>query len=83
MFMRSDLDLHSLQNFLGRVWQPKGLHSILFQSSPCPTYLQYKSFGNTVGKGETAHNEQSLLFHSVFYEIREISPIFITFKIVV
>ena len=26
------------------------------------TCLQYKSFENTVGKGETAHNEQFLLF---------------------
>ena len=36
--------------------------------SPCPkqtlvfTYLQYKSFENTVGKGEIAHDEQFVLF---------------------
>ena len=28
--------------------------------------LQYKSFENTVGKGEIARNEQFLFSHSVF-----------------
>ena len=30
------------------------------------TCLQYMSFENTVGKGEIAHNEQFLLFSSMF-----------------
>ena len=30
------------------------------------TCLQYKSFENTVGKGEIAHNEQFLLFPQCF-----------------
>ena len=30
------------------------------------TFLVYKSFENTVGKGEIAHNEQILLFPTVF-----------------
>ena len=33
------------------------------------TCLQDKSFENTVGKGETAHNEQFLLFPTVFLPI--------------
>ena len=45
------------------------------------TCLQYKSFENTVGKGEIAHNEQFLLFHSVFYLFGELSAIFIKFEI--
>ena len=31
------------------------------------TCLQYKSFENIVGKGETARNKQFLLFPPVFY----------------
>ena len=45
--------------------------------------LQYKSFENTVGKGEIAHNVQFFLFHSVFQPFGELSAIFIKFKIVV
>ena len=43
------------------------------------TYLQYKSFENTMGKGEIARNEQFLLFslYGVF------SAIFIKFEAVV
>ena len=45
--------------------------------------LQYKSFENTVGKGEIAHNEQFLLFPQCFvYLYIELSAIFIKFKIV-
>ena len=33
------------------------------------TYLQYKSFENTVGKGEIAHKEQFLLFSQCFLPI--------------
>ena len=46
------------------------------------TCLQYKSFENTVGKGEIARKEQFLLFHSVFYPLGELSDIFIKFQIV-
>ena len=45
--------------------------------------LQYKSFENTVGKGEIARNEQFLLFPSVFYPFGELSSISIQFEIVV
>ena len=45
--------------------------------------LQYKSFGNTVGKEEIAHYEQFLLFPQCFQSFRELSVIFIKFKIVV
>ena len=34
--------------------------------------LQYKPLENTVGKREIAHNEQFLLFHSVFYPFGEL-----------
>ena len=33
------------------------------------TYLQYKSFENTGGKGEIAHNEQYLLFPRCFLPV--------------
>ena len=56
----------------------------LANSSPVPkqallfTCLQYKSFENTVGKGEIARNEQFLLFpRSVFYLFGEFTAIFI------
>ena len=39
------------------------------------TCLQYKSFENTMGKGEIACNEQFLLFPSVFYPFGEFSSI--------
>ena len=35
--------------------------------------LQYKSFENTVGKGEIAHNEQFLLFPQCFLPIWRVS----------
>ena len=47
-----------------------------FFSKPFPkqalvfTYLQYKSFENTEGKGEIAHNEQFLLFPQCFLPTR-------------
>ena len=46
-------------------------------------YLQYKSFENTVGKEEIAHNSNFSFSHSVFYLFREIFAIFIKFEIVV
>ena len=45
--------------------------------------LLYKSFENTVGKGEIARNEQFLFSHSVFYPIGELSTISISFENVV
>ena len=38
----------------------------LCQTSPVFTCLQFKSFENSVGKGEIAHNEQFLLFSQCF-----------------
>ena len=35
------------------------------------TCLQYKSFENTVGKGEIARNEQFLLFPQCFLPFKE------------
>ena len=46
----------------------------------CP---QYKSFKNTVAKGEIARNEQFLLFSQCFYLFGQLSAIFIKFEIVV
>ena len=47
------------------------------------TFLWYKSFENTVGKGEITRNEQFLLSHVVFYFFQELSAIFIKCEIVV
>ena len=41
----------------------------LFQKSPGFTCLQYKSFENTAGKGEIAHNEQFLLIPQCFLPV--------------
>ena len=41
----------------------------LSQIRPVFTFLQYKSFGNTVGKGEIARNEQFLLFPQCFLPV--------------
>ena len=50
----------------GIVW--KGVNP--FQNKPWFfTFLQCRSFENTVGKGEIALNEQFLLFPSVFYPV--------------
>ena len=45
--------------------------------------LQYKSFENTVGKGEIARKEQFLLFPQFSYSFEELCSIFIKFEIVV
>ena len=48
------------------------IHQTIFEIQPLPkqalafTCLQYRSFENTVGKGEIAHNEQFLLFPQCF-----------------
>ena len=47
------------------------------------TCLQYKSFENSVGKGEIARDEQFLLFPLIFYPFGEIPAIFTKSKIVV
>ena len=44
--------------------------------------LPYKSFENSVGKGEIGHNKQFLLL-LVVYLFGELSAIFIKFEIVV
>ena len=61
MFIHSILYNKLLEHFLKQ--------ALLF------TCLQYKSFLNTVGKAEIAHNKQFLLFHSVFYPLGELSAI--------
>ena len=43
--------------------------------------LQYKSYENTVGKGEIAHNEHFLLFLHHFYPIKDTIMILSTFII--
>ena len=43
--------------------------------------LQYKSFENTVRKGEIARNEQFILLPQFFYPFGELSAIFIKFEI--
>ena len=61
--------------------------SVLLSPKPFPKQalvfmcLQYKSFKNTVEKGEIAQNEQFLLCHSVFYPFKELSAIFIKLKL--
>ena len=45
--------------------------------------LQYKSFENTVGKGEIARFEQFLLFAQCFVPFGELSVIFMKLEIVV
>ena len=58
------------------------LYRLPIDSKPFPTqtlvftYMQYKSFENSVEKGEIARNEQFLLFQQCFLSI------FITFKII-
>ena len=47
------------------------------------TCLRYKSFENTVGKGEIAHIDQFLFSPRVFYQFRELSAILTKFEIVV
>ena len=47
------------------------------------TCLQYKSFENTMGKGEIARDTQFLLFPQCFLSVNEeLSAIFIEFEIV-
>ena len=41
----------------------------LSQTSPGFSYLQYKTFENTVGKREIAYNEQFLLFPQCFLPV--------------
>ena len=51
--------------------------------NPLLKYLQYKSFENTVEKGENAHTSNFSFSHSVFYPSKELSAIFIRLKIIV
>ena len=43
--------------------------------------LQYKSFENTVGKGEIAHNKQFFLFHLVFYPFCELCASYFSLEV--
>ena len=54
----------------------------LSQTSPDFTCLQYKSFENTVGKGEIARNEQFLLFPQCFLPVWR-TALLIKFEIVI
>ena len=54
----------------------------LSQTTLVFTCLQYKSFENTVGKGEIACNEQFLLFSQCFLLVGELSVMFVKFKFV-
>ena len=52
----------------------KGSHNnffncLLLKQALVFTYLQQKSFENTVGKGQIAHNEQFLLFQMGFLRL--------------
>ena len=54
------------------------------KQAPVFMCLQYKSFVNTVGKGEIAPNKQFLLFpQCLFYLFGELCTIFIKYEIVV
>ena len=45
--------------------------------------MQHKSCENTVGNGEIAHNEQFLIFPSLFYFFAELLLNFIKFQMVI
>ena len=45
--------------------------------------MKYKTFENSVGKGEIARNKQFLLFPQYFYPVWELPAIFIKFKFMV
>ena len=47
----------------------EAIHLTIFQTSSGFTWLKYKSFENTVGKGEIACDEQFLLFPHCFLPV--------------
>ena len=49
---------------------PSSTHLNPFPNNPWFLRVQYRSFENTVGKGEIAHNEQFLLFPQCFLTIQ-------------
>ena len=59
--------------------QARSTDLTLSQTSPGYKCLQYKSFENTVGKGEIAHDEKFLLLPQFFYPVGELFAIFIKF----
>ena len=82
-----DESLGHMQTFVNNTLKVSG--NFLF-TNPFPKQdlvfmcLQYKSFENTVGKGEIARDEQCLLFPQSFYTCLEnFLPFFIEFKTVV
>ena len=54
-----------------------------FPNKPVFTCLQYKSFENTLRKGEIARTSNFSLSHSVFYPFEELSVVFDNSEIVV
>ena len=69
-----------MENIVGNPLVTAFIHLLLEQALVF-TCLQYKSFGNTVGKGEIARNEQFLLFPQCF--LGEVSDILVKFDMVV
>ena len=61
-FMRDLID-HFNVDMVSKTSQPFPKQALVF------TCLQYKSFENTVGKGEIARNEQFLLFPQCFLPV--------------
>ena len=61
----------SMQHFLlfYNVFKTQPLCSGSLQPSPVFVCLHYKSFENTVGKGEITRNKQFLLFPQCFYPL--------------
>ena len=58
--------------------------TILVKRGPVFTSLQYKSFENSMGKGEIAHKQAIFLFPTLFFTcFGELSINFIKFEIVV
>ena len=73
---RQNSRLHQIESFCRRQFKP-------FPNKPWfLTCLQHKTFENTVGKGEIAHNEHFSFTHSVFYPLGDLSAIFVKFEIV-
>ena len=60
---------------------PKSLDAAhMFKLFPV-VYLQYKSFENTVGKGDIAGNEQFLLFAQSFLPVENFKPFSLSIKL--
>ena len=62
-------DRHDMTLAVKVALKPNTTYSLFPKQALVFTCLQYKSFENTVGKGEIAHNEQFLLFPQCFLSI--------------